>query len=203
MPRVWLALSLVLGIPALAGMIYFMASDPPSAVVEEHRWRSTIELEEFSTFGATAWRSEIPPTATPRDCAQKTKTWKSVPDGERCTYSGRRQSCTKLYKDVSDRSEEHCTYDKLGWHPVEPLMRDGTGMSPEFPDDKQLFTGSGTLEVPVGARREASRQHYYLLVLRHGDRRETCGVPEATWRNAAVGDSIPLNVIGGRVMKCP
>lgn len=198
--RRWWILVVVLVVIALAIVLIwyrFLRTKEATLTVAAHHWERAVAIEEYGERPAASWRDAMPRDASGVSCTRKQRSTKKIPDGETCTDT-KQDRGDGTFEVVSKckpkfRSEpvddDWCSYKVRGWHPVAPVKRAGTGLSPAWPT-QDLPPADTT--ATFGARRSGKRTEN--LILEFTDQQRCDEVDEATWKKYADGAKIKMKV---------
>lgn len=135
------------------------------AEVSDVRWKRIILLQALLPVQRQGWRPDIPGGATVGNCRERVyHTFDNPVSGsvEVCGTPYVVDTGTGVGEVVQDCQyqvfEDYCSYTVLGWQPVAPLVLEGSGFTPAWPDRPR-----------GGEVRESGRQEEYVVTFQTAD----------------------------------
>lgn len=175
------------GLAAAAGIaMLFMCTKPVTLTVEGHSWTREIQIEKFGPKRESDWCDSMPYGARELSRSRRTRSHRSVPDGEDCrtvkrdrgdgTYAEKEVCTPRTRKEPVEAS--HCEYEVEKWSHDGAERSQGAGLLPEpyWPEVRISRPGQC-----VGCRREGPRREAYTVSFSEGGKTHSCDIPQERW----------------------
>jgi hypothetical protein len=194
---------LILGVLAFCTLIWFLCIRKRTAdfVVEEHRWKKTIAVEEWKRMPHEDWQDKLPSNALDvNNCHDKQFDTKKVPDGQDCQMRRKDkgdgtftevQECTPKYRN-EPIEKTWCSYQLLEWAVVdhkEASTLDGS--EPTWPVTGIKAPTAVLGNIPEHTQREGERKELFEVDVFDAKNKEraTCAVNKDLWLKLPKGGS--------------
>ena len=161
-------------------------------------WNREISLEVLKPVSQSSWCDAVPGDAYGIGRSRQQRGSREIPDGEECSTQqidrGDGTFVEREYCQTRYRSEPvydyRCSYTVNRWVPNRVAQLAGASIANLAWPSPQL-TKPGSC---VGCEREGPRREKYTVELGGLSKPTVCEVPEAIWRQAAVGTRLRLKV---------
>jgi len=187
----------VIGLGIFGIWYRFIRKRTETMTVAAHRWERVIPVEEYGDFSEQAWREQVPGAARLVTCHKKQRSTHRIEDGEECHEEKQDKKdgtfevvkkCRPKYRD-EPVEDDWCSFRIQHWKelPTGAARSSGTGLSPTSPTGLPPANAQPVL----GARRAGTQRE--TLTLDFG--KQSCAVPEATWRKYKDGQAVTVKVV--------